>query len=86
MKITAQKEGKPTIRNIAKLLMNSMYGRFGMRTLNQAFIIVDSQPFSGVGTPKGRPGLKATLDGLPGNTNVAIASAVSSRPNGSKPR
>jgi len=30
MKITAQEEGKPTIRNIAKLLMNSMYGRFGM--------------------------------------------------------
>jgi hypothetical protein len=30
MKIIAQKEGKATIRNIAKLLMNSMYGRFGM--------------------------------------------------------
>jgi hypothetical protein len=30
MKITAQKEGRPTIRNLAKLLMNSMYGRFGM--------------------------------------------------------
>jgi len=30
MKITAQKEGKSTIRNMAKLLMNSMYGRFGM--------------------------------------------------------
>jgi len=30
MKITAQREGKPTIRNLAKLLMNSMYGRFGM--------------------------------------------------------
>ena len=41
MKIQAQKDGKPTIRNIAKLLMNSMYGRFGMKTINQAFAIVD---------------------------------------------
>jgi hypothetical protein len=30
MKIIAQKEGRPTIRNIAKLLMDSMYGRFGI--------------------------------------------------------
>ncbi|PKY60857.1 DNA polymerase B 2 [Rhizophagus irregularis] len=30
MKITAQLNKQPTIRNLAKLLMNSMYGRFGM--------------------------------------------------------
>ena len=30
MKITAQINKQPTIRNMAKLLMNSMYGRFGM--------------------------------------------------------
>jgi hypothetical protein len=32
MKIEAQNNNQPTIRNIAKLLMNSMYGRFGMHT------------------------------------------------------
>ena len=32
MKIEAQLNKQPTIRNIAKLLMNSMYGRFGMHT------------------------------------------------------
>nr|AGJ98088.1 truncated plasmid-related DNA polymerase [Glomus sp. DAOM 240422] len=31
MKIEAQLNKQPTIRNIAKLLMNSMYGRFGMQ-------------------------------------------------------
>jgi hypothetical protein len=30
MKVRAQKDGKPVLRNIAKLMMNSMYGRFGM--------------------------------------------------------
>lgn len=30
MKVEAQLNNQPTIRNIAKLLMNSMYGRFGM--------------------------------------------------------
>ena len=30
MKITAQQNKQATIRNLAKLLMNSMYGRFGM--------------------------------------------------------
>lgn len=30
MKVNAQLEGRPVLRNIAKLLMNSMYGRFGM--------------------------------------------------------
>ena len=32
MKVNAQLEGKPSLRNVAKLLMNSMYGRFGMHT------------------------------------------------------
>jgi DNA polymerase elongation subunit (family B) len=32
MKITAQLNKQPTIRNMAKLLMNSMYGRFGMHS------------------------------------------------------
>jgi hypothetical protein len=31
MKIEAQLNKQPTIRNMAKLLMNSMYGRFGMK-------------------------------------------------------
>lgn len=30
MKVRAQEEGKPVLRNIAKLMMNSMYRRFGM--------------------------------------------------------
>lgn len=30
MKVEAQSNSQPTIRNLAKLLMNSMYGRFGM--------------------------------------------------------
>lgn len=30
MKIEAQAAGQPVLRNIAKLMMNSMYGRFGM--------------------------------------------------------
>jgi hypothetical protein len=32
MKVEAQLNNQPTIRNIAKLLMNSLYGRFGMHT------------------------------------------------------
>nr|AGA14206.1 truncated DNA polymerase [Rhizophagus irregularis]AGA14238.1 truncated DNA polymerase [Rhizophagus irregularis]AHX00135.1 hypothetical protein [Rhizophagus irregularis]AJK91342.1 plasmid related DNA polymerase [Rhizophagus aggregatus] len=44
MKISAQKEGKPTIRNLAKLLMNSMYGRFGMHpSLTKHEIITEEQ-------------------------------------------
>nr|AML60498.1 DNA polymerase B2 [Rhizophagus irregularis]AML60519.1 DNA polymerase B 2 [Rhizophagus irregularis]AML60548.1 DNA polymerase B 2 [Rhizophagus irregularis] len=31
MKVEAQLNKQPTIRNMAKLLMNSMYGRFGMK-------------------------------------------------------
>jgi len=40
MKITAQQEGRPAIRNIAKLLMNSMYGRFGMHVDQTMHVIV----------------------------------------------
>jgi len=32
MKVEAQLNNKPSIRNVAKILMNSMYGRFGMHT------------------------------------------------------
>lgn len=43
MKIDAQMNNKPTIRNIAKLLMNSMYGRFRMKTINQLVEIVNKE-------------------------------------------
>jgi hypothetical protein len=42
MKRQAQLNGQPTIRNISKLLMNSMYGRFGMHTDNIRQVIVDA--------------------------------------------
>jgi len=44
MKITAQLNKQPTIRNLAKLLMNSMYGRFGMHpSLSQTNIYTEEQ-------------------------------------------
>jgi DNA polymerase type B, organellar and viral len=43
IKVEAQLNNKPTIRNIAKLLMNSMYARFGMHTDDIRQAIVDSQ-------------------------------------------
>jgi hypothetical protein len=44
MKIEAQRNSQPTIRNLAKLLMNSMYGRFGMHpTLTQHGIYTSKQ-------------------------------------------
>jgi hypothetical protein len=43
MKIQAQLNNQPTIRNIAKLLMNSMYGRFGMKTEYIKHQIVDTK-------------------------------------------
>lgn len=44
MKLTAQMEGKPALRNVAKLLMNSMFGRFGMNTDNtQAKVVRTDQ-------------------------------------------
>lgn len=41
MKIDAHLNNQPTIRNIAKLLMNSMYGRFGLRVENIINEIID---------------------------------------------
>nr|AGA14231.1 truncated DNA polymerase [Rhizophagus irregularis] len=104
MKISAQKEGLPTIRNIAKLLMNSMYGRFGMHTglvhqkfmeprqldyITEHFEILSEIPFGElllvsytlkdptvIGTKRLASTLKRFVDSLPGNTNVAIAAAV----------
>lgn len=44
MKIEAQLNKQPTIRNLAKLLMNSMYGRFGMHpTLSKHSIYTSEQ-------------------------------------------
>jgi hypothetical protein len=40
MKVNAQLKDRPTLRNIAKLLMNSMYGRFGMHADPQMSLIV----------------------------------------------
>ncbi len=40
MKIEAQLNDQPTIRNVAKLLMNSMYGRFGMHIHATQFSII----------------------------------------------
>ncbi len=104
MKIEAQLNSQPTIRNIAKLLMNSMYGRFGMHTglvqqkfveprqldyITEHFEILSEIPFGELllvsytlkdPTVIGTRGLASTLkrfvDSLPGNTNVAIAAAV----------
>lgn len=104
MKIEAQLNSQPTIRNIAKLLMNSMYGRFGMHTLNQETVIVSSSeltqlskayqildekylgdkvlvtytsliPAPKIGTNHSIEPIKELARGV-GNTNVAIASAV----------
>jgi hypothetical protein len=44
MKIEAQLNKQPTIRNLAKLLMNSMYGRFGMHpSLQENHIYTEEQ-------------------------------------------
>lgn len=44
MKIEAQRNNQPTIRNLAKLLMNSMYGRFGMHpSLTKHYIWTQEQ-------------------------------------------
>src|SRR5271154_6976168 len=43
IKVNAQNDEKPVLRNIAKLLMNSRYGRFGMHTPEIKFAIVNSQ-------------------------------------------
>lgn len=46
MKIDAQINNQPTIRNIAKLLMNNMYGRYGIHTDNIRQAIVDQAKFT----------------------------------------
>ncbi len=38
MKINAQLEGRPTLRNIAKLLMNAHYDRLGMHPNETLFV------------------------------------------------
>jgi DNA polymerase type B, organellar and viral len=43
MEIDAQRQGLSTLRNIAKLLMNSMYGRFGMHTEAVKHALLDSK-------------------------------------------
>jgi hypothetical protein len=104
MKVQAQLNKQPTIRNLAKLLMNSMYGRFGMHItdlkyafLNEAqifqiaknYVIKDQISFGAlslvsftlnelsknVGSNSSKR-LSQFVKGLPGNTNVAIAAAV----------
>jgi DNA polymerase type B, organellar and viral len=105
MKIEAQQNNQPTIRNIAKLLINSMYGRFGMHTATIRHAIVNTEglmqigkyfnildeKFLGeltlvsytlnnpnliLGDTKGQNTLKQFMKGSAGNTNVAIAAAV----------
>lgn len=105
MKVNAQLEGKPVLRNISKLLMNSMYGRFGMHTPELKHAIVKPQQLDNIlenylvlekitlGTlelityilnkdlldfskDKDMIILRKYLKGIPGNTNVAIAAAV----------
>jgi TolA-binding protein len=104
MKIDAQMNKQPTIRNIAKLLMNSMYGRFGMHTdlvkqsfLDQAqilklmahYTIISQMDFGALslvaytfdealslGEKHNSKVFKKYMEGVPGNTNVAIAAAV----------
>jgi len=107
MKVEAQHNNQPTIRNVAKLLMNSMYGRFGMHTDNirhtildqsnllitlKDYVILDridleakvlvSYSLSGFvknfSDTQDSPNLRKFLKGLPGQTNVAIAAAVTS--------
>nr|YP_008474718.1 truncated DNA polymerase [Glomus cerebriforme]AGJ98100.1 truncated DNA polymerase [Glomus cerebriforme] len=105
MKVQAQKEGKPVLRNLAKLLMNSMYGRFGMHTPEVKHAIVNPQQLDDIvenylvlekitlGTlelityilnrdlldfseDKETKLLRKYLKGIPGQTNVPIAAAV----------
>lgn len=48
MKITAQQNKQATIRNLAKLLMNSMYGRFGMHPTFTSHHIWTQQQIKGI--------------------------------------
>ncbi len=105
MKVTAQLEGKPVLRNIAKLLMNSMYGRFGMHTGEEKHAIVNqdalptlmkqntiienkslgelqlityllNQDILDYTKDKDLKTIQRYLKGIPGQTNVPIAAAV----------
>ena len=107
MKVQAQLEGKPVLRNIAKLLMNSMYGRFGMHTPELRHAIVNPQQLDQIAVNylimekitlgtlelityilnkdtldfsenKDFKSLRKFLKGIPGQTNVPIAAAVTS--------
>ena len=46
IKVDAQNSGKPVLRSIAKLLPNSMYGRFGMHTPPIKYAIMDHNGMS----------------------------------------
>jgi hypothetical protein len=51
IKVEAQLAGKPVLRNIAKLMMNSMYGRFGMHVDEEISAIVSLEALNNlVGT------------------------------------
>ena len=45
IKINAQLDGRPVLRQISKLIMNSLYGRFGMHTPELQFAILKHQEF-----------------------------------------
>lgn len=105
MKVEAQLNKQPTIRSLAKLLNNSLYGRFGMSTdllqhaiinsnflgqLSQHYLVQSvvtlgnlylvsytlSQNSLELGSKGNSLILQRFSEGLPGNTNVAIAAAV----------
>lgn len=105
MKVRAQLEGKPLIRQIAKLLMNSLYGRFGMHTdyfkyeivshervieLSALYPLIDvitlgelemvayslDEAVTNMSKDLNTVSMRKMLRGLPGQTNVAIAAAV----------
>jgi DNA polymerase elongation subunit (family B) len=107
MKIEGQVNKQPTIRNLAKLLMNSMYGRFGMHTdaIRHDFLtttqvldyaknyeLINVTPLGALqlvsytlsntsiqlGNKTSTPTIRRFMEGLIGNTNVAIASAITS--------
>jgi hypothetical protein len=41
LKIDAQAQGKPALRSLAKMLMNSLYGRFGMHPHTNKVLLAD---------------------------------------------
>lgn len=103
MKVEAQHQKQPTIRNLSKLLMNSMYGMhtddlkhaiidtLNVSKLSKDYLIKEIIPFGNfilvsytlyesnldVGSNSNTK-LKKAIKGLPGETNVAIAAAITS--------